>query len=90
MIILAGVLVHRAMRPLRNRCVAVFRVVVAALILVGTYLMCVDSTDLFSKAAGVIHRATRPLPCFLWLWLVGGELGTLRGFNCAQPSCAFS
>ena len=67
LIILAGVLVHRATRPLRNRCVAVFRVVVAALILVGTYLMCVDSTDLFSKAAGVFI-----VQCFLWLWLVGG------------------
>ena len=49
MIILAGVLVHRAMRPLRNRCVAVFRVVVAALIewLVGT--LCVSIQLTFSQ-----------------------------------------
>ena len=46
MIILAGVLVHRAMRPLRNRCVAVFRVVVAALIewLVGTLCVSIQLT----------------------------------------------
>ena len=49
LIILAGVLVHRAMRPLRNRCVAVFRVVVAALIewLVGT--LCVSIQLTFSQ-----------------------------------------
>ena len=58
MIILAGVLVHRAMRPLRNRCVAVFRVVVAALIewLVGT--LCVSIQLTFSQKRPVCLDAT--------------------------------